>query len=571
MSDKDINLGFLCRDDNDFVIDRSIISAVVNESEVMMMIFDMEGRIERVNRYARIKLGYTEDELIGKHVMEFTRKGFESSVDEDVLHQLTNGKPIKKYENTLITKDGRFLRIQWNNSLLHSSSGILSGILSIGIDVTERRSMEQKLFKLAYFDSLTGLPNRACLQKDFEFIMSGAANDEELALILMDMDDFKHVNEMLGHGYGDKLLVYISNILSYQVKEPDRIYRVSGDEFVLIYRDLKGKEDLEERIASLRKYLSRRWHLEGENFYVSLSMGISLFDKSEDDLTSLMQNANIAMEKAKEKGKDRFEFYDSSFKDKVIDNIVLGNQLRRAIDANEFVLYYQTKVDLKHKGRVTGVETLIRWNHPEKGLIPPGMFIPFAENGSLINDITIWVMHQACIQKKLWNKKDYNIKIAVNFSGKDFLNPHFVETILSILKEYDLDPSGFDIEITESALMLDPEKAQSVIRSLKNAGFSLGLDDFGQGFSSLNYLRSYHVDFLKIDREFISSINTNRTGEHILNSIINLAHKLEIVTIAEGVENKGQAEYLIKEGCDFAQGYFFSRPSPAEDIEVFFV
>lgn len=571
MIDREENLRFLCRADNDFVIDKSIINAIVNDSEVMMVIFDMDGKIDRVNGFMQEKLGYSEGEIIGRHVMEFHFNEEDKEVNWSLLKRLSVGEPVKKHENSLRTKDGNVLRVLWNNSPLYDSSQCQKGILSIGVDMTEKRDLERKLFNLAYYDSLTGLPNRAHLQMDFEQIKRSVGENEELALILMDIDNFRHINEMLGHDYGDRLLKYIARILDYQVEEPDRIYRVSGDEFVLIYKITGGKGELDERIIELRRYLSRRWLLEGEDFFVSFSMGVALFGAEMDNLTLLMQNANIAMERAKEWGKDRFVYYNANLRDRAIDNIVLGNQLRNAVDREEFVLYYQTKVALREKSRVKGVEALIRWKHPNKGLIMPGKFIPFAEDGILINDIGRWVLKQACKQKAIWDKRGHDIKIAVNFSGKDFTDPSFVKNVMNILKEYGQRPSGFEIEITESAVMSDPDRVRKVIESLKEAGFTLGLDDFGQGFSSLNYLRNYPVDFLKIDREFINSINTNETGEHILKSIIDLAHKLKIETIAEGVEKDEQAQYLLDAGCDYAQGYFYSRPSPPGETEVFFL
>ena len=430
--------------------------------------------------------------------------------------------------------------------------------------------VEEKLRRLAYIDSLTELPNRASLEEKIDSILlETQGKNKKLGFLVLDIDNFKHINDILGLELGDKLIIYIANILSYQIKSPNMVFRLSGDEFVIIFSDTEDKTEIESKIKNLQYYLRRPWILEQQEFFVSSSIGAAIYPEHGENLTTLMQNANMALSDVKEKGKDGFAFYKSDMRDKTLNYILLSNQLRNAIINNEFTLYYQPQYDLLSSNySFIGVEALIRWNHPSGGLVLPVEFIPFAEKTGFINEISSWVFETACQQKRIWTEKGYSdIKVSVNLSGERLLNPNLVQGIQNIIGKYNVEPAKIELEITESALIDDIEKAIKILRKLRKLGISIALDDFGQKFSSLTYLHKLPIDILKADKEFLKGIKNENDESYILKCIVELAHNLGKKVVSEGVETKVQLEYLKKIGCDYAQGYYFSEPMPVDQIE----
>lgn len=435
-------------------------------------------------------------------------------------------------------------------------------------DILGRKVMEDKLYRLAYYDTLTKLPNRAFFEKKVNKMLKRAEESgEKMALLYFDIDDFKNVNEILGHKIGDELLKHIVNIVNTFVKTPNFCARLSGDEFVIVLKKVTDKDliikDVEEFLTEIKK----PWVFEGNEFFITISMGIAVYPEDGLDLESLYKNVDASVNYVKSRGKDGYEFYDSDMQEKTLKRISMINSLRHAIENKEFTLYYQPQIELK-TGKIKGVEALIRWFHPEKGFIPPDQFIPLAEEVGYIRQIDEWVVETACKQKKLWNEAGYNIgKMSVNISSKRLVQEDFVESLKSTINEYGLDYSELEIEITETAIIYDLDSVVKIIKQLKEIGVSIALDDFGTGYSSLTYLKKLPINVLKIDREFIQSIINNNEEEFIVKSVIKLAHNLKLQVVAEGVETHEQATFLKEDGCEVGQGYLYSKAVTPGEIE----
>lgn len=438
-------------------------------------------------------------------------------------------------------------------------------------DILERKVMEDRLYRLAYYDTLTKLPNRAFFEKKVSKMLKEAEESgEKMALLYFDIDDFKNVNEILGHKIGDELLKHIVNIINTFVKAPNFCARLSGDEFVIVLKKIIDKDLIIKDVEDFLMEIKKPWNFEGNEFFITVSMGIAVYPEDGRDLESLYKNVDASVHHVKSRGKDGYEFYDFNMQEKTLKRISMINSLRIAIENKEFTLYYQPQIELQ-TGKIKGMEALIRWFHPKKGHIPPDQFIPLAEEVGYIRQIDQWVIETACKQKKLWNEKGYNFgKISVNISSKMLVQEDFVEILKNTLNECGLEYSELEIEITETAIIYDLDSVIRIIEQLRGIGVSIALDDFGTGYSSLTYLKKLPINVLKIDREFIQSIINNNEEEFIVKSVIKLAHNLKLQVIAEGVETMEQATFLKEDGCQVGQGYLFSKAVPPEEIEKLF-
>ncbi|HEX3075349.1 MAG TPA: EAL domain-containing protein [Lachnospiraceae bacterium] len=454
--------------------------------------------------------------------------------------------------------------ILWKNDLLHDINGDIAGIVSIGTDITERRDMENRLEQIAYYDSLTGLPNRAYLE---EVATTAIERNNKFAIINLDIDDFKHINETMGHSVGDTFIQYIGDVLASVTAEPDVVVRVSGDQFALLISQADNDDTkIEEHAECILQEIRKPWNMNGQQLFLTASLGVSVYPEHGIDFTTLMQNADIAMFHQKDIGKDGYSIFEETMFQKTLKFVQMGNQLRTAIENQEFLLYYQPQYDLK-SGRILGAEALIRWFHPEKGFIPPMEFIPYSEKTGYIIPISEWVLKSAILQKREWDRKGYPpIKIAINLSGYTFTESAVFENICSILREMEVRPGEIEIEVTETAVMMELDKAKACLQRLKEFGITIAMDDFGTGYSSLNYLQMLPFDILKIDREFIKNIDQTKEC-YIYKTVVELAHNMELTVVAEGIETKEQEEFLQRNHCDIGQGYYFCKPVPANELE----
>ncbi|MCY6957454.1 putative bifunctional diguanylate cyclase/phosphodiesterase [Clostridium brassicae] len=541
---------------------------VINDVSIIIAIWNADGTIKRLNPYGETVSGYKCEELIGENWLERLIPKQNKVYMSTVFEKVSKGEILRNHESQLIRKDGKPVNIIWNSNVLHEENSQVKEIISFGTDITEFRKMEEKLNSLAYYDVLTKLPNRFMFQKKMGILLKEKQNKlSKFALIFMDIDNFKYINDTLGHLSGDKLLKNIANILMENIIPPNFISRLGGDEFAIVIDNVEDNEDISIKIKALIKNLRKPWIIEEQEFFISFSMGIAVYPQDGKDLITLLKKADTAMFNIKEKGKDNYCFYSDNMEEKTLEHINMLNELRRAIDKKEFTLYYQPQINLT-TGKIIGVEALIRWIHPKRGFIPPIEFISIAEQTGYIHNIEEWVFKTAFKQKKEWDEKGYsNINMSINMSGETLARNNVVSDIKKILVDNNMNCTNLQIEITETSFMKKLDVAIKNIEYIRNMGIKVSLDDFGTGYSSLTYLKKLPIDIVKIDRQFIKGIINQHEEEIIVQSIIQLVHGLNMEVVAEGIETEEQLEFLKKYKCDIGQGYLFSKPLPPDEIE----
>jgi len=517
--------------------------------------------------------------IVGRSVEEIKKIGWQKITHPDDLAENThNLKQLQEGNIVHFKMVKRFIKpdnsIVWAeltvNAIDVQSDPLNSQYLAMLEDVTERKEFEEKIWHQANFDFLTGLPNRSMLQDRLSQTIKKARRDaNEFAILLIDLDQFKDVNDTLGHNRGDELLVEASSRIKLCVRESDTVARLGGDEFVIILSELSYLSGVGTVAQNIIDTLTEPFHLGKNTAYISASIGITLYPKDGTESVNLIKNADQAMYAAKKQGRNCFQFFTSLMQQMAQQRMVLVNDMRNAIKNEEFVLYYQPIVELD-SDQIFKAEALIRWQHPDRGLVSPIEFIPLAEETRMINEIGDWVFLEAAKQSKRWQsalRKDFQISVnaspiqfenSADFSWKNFL------TALEI------DGSSIGIEITESLLMTSDQSALNTLLEFRDAGIQVSLDDFGTGYSSLSYLRKFHIDYLKIDQSFVQNLDHESDDLALCSAIVVMAHTLGIKVIAEGIETQLQKDLLMSINCDFGQGYLFSRPVPANEFQQLF-
>lgn len=431
----------------------------------------------------------------------------------------------------------------------------------VGVLADQLTKNQQQLKELGITDPLTKLYNRRYLSDSLQQLFSNKGN-HKLALIFIDIDRFKLINDTLGHSLGDKLLIKVSSRIREVMNQGEIIARFGGDEFIVIIPKYMENHELEHKVEILLKTLATNYKIDQHEFYVTVSAGIAVSPEHGLTMEELLVKADKAMYRAKDKGKNQYEFYSDELSQNGLKRLKLEKELYRALENNEFSLSYQPRLDIRSNNLI-GMEALLRWKHPELGYIPPGQFIPIAEETGLILPIGEWVIREACRQNHLWSHSLARLQVSVNVSARQF-HSSFVETVQTIIEETKVDPSLLELEITESFLMGNITETVAILTQLKNLGITISIDDFGTGYSSLSYLKGLPIDTLKIDRTFIKDMEQDSS---IANAIINLGHNLNLTVVAEGVETKKQLQILREKKCDIYQGYLYSRPVPKEKFE----
>jgi len=436
-------------------------------------------------------------------------------------------------------------------------------------DITDRKVAENQVQFLAYYDALTELPNRTLLRDRLGKALAGSLRrKDKVAVLFLDLDRFKVINDSLGHSFGDLLLRKIADRLKSQVREQDTVARVGGDEFLVVLTDVKDGTDAAIAAEKIMDAMIAELVIQGRSFSVSCSMGISIFPEHGADSETLIKNADAAMYSAKESGRNTFQFFSEKMNAEVVERLTLEHGLRAALDKKEFFLVYQPQMDMA-TGTIVGFEALLRWQHPELGTIAPDRFMGIAENSGLILPIGAWVLRTACSQARKWQDEGLcATPVAVNVSAVQFRQPGFREVVSRVLSETGLACQYLELEVTESLLLSNADMTSSVLRELKGMGLKLAIDDFGTGYSSLSYLKQFPFSKLKIDRSFIRDVAVNSDDAAITTAIISMAKSLSLKVIAEGVENEAQMSFLRKLGCEEIQGYYFSKPLTAEEISA---
>jgi diguanylate cyclase (GGDEF)-like protein/PAS domain S-box-containing protein len=466
-----------------------------------------------------------------------------------------------------VADDGTVHYVRVSGRPILDEQGRFMGYRGTGKDITEAVHAQNRIQYLAYHDSLTELPNRAMFSELLNHAISKARrHNRRMAVLFIDLDRFKNINDTLGHEAGDTLLQEVGRRLKHTLRQSDTVARLGGDEFVVLLEEIGDARQVEKVAGKILAAVVRPFHLLGQEFRVTASIGASIYPEDGQDEQTLMKSADIAMYQAKEEGRNAFRFYSAKMDIHTFERLALESSLRRALERTEFELHYQPKRDL-HSGAITGVEALLRWRHPDLGMVAPAQFISIAEETGLIVPIGKWVIKTACWQNKHWQEQGLpRMCIAVNVSARQFSEETLVQDVVSILEETGMDPDLLELEITESVVMRDPERAVKMLKELKERGIRLALDDFGTGYSSLSSLKRFPVDTIKVDRTFIRDIPGDAEDRALTQAIIAMSKTLSLTVVAEGVETKEQLEFLRQHACDEFQGYYFSKPLPAEEF-----
>ena len=479
--------------------------------------------------------------------------------------RLTSGEPSQA-EWRIVDKWGQVKWLEARGTPVHNADGELVKVTGVTYEVTERKKAEEQLHRFAYHDYLTGLPNRYKLKEQLQkSLVSCEQNDQTLAVLFLDLDRFKFVNDTRGHEVGDALLQQVAEGLTRNVRQDDMVARQGGDEFIILLEkvDEVGVREIAERILESFK---DPFVLNDEELFISPSIGISLYPNDGEKDEDLIKNADAAMYLAKKRGKNNYQFFVHETEDLLERRTALEYGLRKVLVQDELLLHYQPQINLE-TGEWKSAEALVRWKHPKLGLVSPMEFIPIAEETGLIVSIGKWVLETACQQNKMWQKQGLpQMKVAVNVSSIQLQDRYFVKMVERTLEKYQLAPELLELEVTES-VMRDVKETSAILHQLKEIGVKISIDDFGTGYSSLNFLNQLPIDFVKIDKSFIDDMTTNPTVASLVKTIIHMGTNLKFDLIAEGIENKQQADFLRQNGCRFGQGYLFSRPLPAEELK----
>ncbi len=546
---------------------RDPLHELLDEAGCGILACRSDGSIAKCSPAALRLLGADSPGVLDRNVRQWMVAGEGGALPDPLL-------PGRR-ELTMRRADGQAFSAEWT---VADTVEALSGLRLVMLrDITERRLTQQRLSELANFDSLTGLPNRTLFRERLALAMEHARRSgHTMALMFLDLDNFKFVNDSLGHEAGDQLLRHVASTLRGCLRigdsvarrrsdDPYTVSRLGGDEFTVIARDAGSAEDVALIARRILEALETPFRVGANELHVSASLGISLYPQAgeEVDLDGLIRHTDMAMYRSKLRGRATYSFYSAEMSAEVAARLSLENDLRHALERQEFVLHYQPKADLK-TGEITGVEALLRWHCPGRGLVPPDRFIGVLEDSGLILPVGAWVIRSACAELAAWDREGLpQLQLAVNLSARQFRQPYLARMILDTLQDHGLAPERLEIELTESLLLEDSESTRHVLDTLAGLGVRVGMDDFGTGHSSLSYLKRFDIDTLKIDRSFVSELPDDHEDAAIAAAIVAMGHTLQMKVVAEGVETIAQARYLAEIGCDEIQGYLLSRPLTA--------
>lgn len=547
----------------------SMLSHAVMDIKEGVFFTDMEDKIIYVNDAFCRTYGYRENEILGKNASILWDKKTENEYRLNILPKALCGG--LKGEFLHRKQDESLFPVLLSRALIHNERKKPIAIAGIVRDITERKLIEQQFQSMTHYDSLTSLPNRAyMIERLSQSLIQARWNNFTLALLFIDLDYFKKFNDTLGHDAGDQMLKAVSMRLIECVRDSDTVARMGGDEFMIILPKIAKAQDAAVIAQRIIESLVTPFDLGGHECTIGASIGISQFPTDGDDYETLIKNADIAMYKAKEIGRNNYQFYNSAMNIAAFEHLVLENKMRKAVEHEEFLLHYQPQIDLA-SNQIVGVEAFIRWKDPDTGkLLFSSQFIPLAEETGLIMPIGVWALHEACLQNKSWQEAGFSpIKMSVNMSGRQLKQPKIVKIISDELEKIGLDPKYLELELTES-ILLQTEVTSLVLNEFAKLGVQLSLDDFGTGYSSLSYLKKLPIRKLKIDQSFVRGIAKESSDREIIKAIINMAHSLQIRVNAEGIETEEELNFLRDLGCDEGQGYLFCHPLPAEELTDFF-
>ncbi|HEX8352756.1 MAG TPA: EAL domain-containing protein [Pyrinomonadaceae bacterium] len=535
-----------------------------DNATIGMAVVSLQGRWLQVNRSLCEIVGYSEGELLESDVQRVTHRDDLVALDEQMMRFTAGAVSSHQTEVRYCHKGGKEVWAHLGMSLVRDGEARPLHLIFQIQDITDRKRAEEQLLHDAFHDALTGLPNRALFMDHVKMAIqrSRRSGDRLFAALFLDLDRFKIINDSLGHMVGDQLLVGIAHRLEACLRPGDTVARLGGDEFTILLEDLSAMEDALDVARRVQEAVTQPFNIGGHEVFTTASIGIALSNPGYDRAEDLLRDADTAMYRAKLEGKKRHVVFDKAMHDRAMELLQIETDLRRAITRKEFFLNYQPIVDLE-TGKVSSFEALVRWRHPERGLVMPGEFVPVAEETGLIVPLGLWVLNEACRQVRLWQKQGLageGVTVSVNLSSRQFSQADLIEQVSSALRDSGLRASNLKLEITESMVMENIDTAIGMLAQLRALGVGLSIDDFGTGYSSLSYLHRFPIDTLKIDRSFVTQMTDNAENAEIVRTIVTLARSLDMDVIAEGVETREQLRQLGALGCDYGQGYLFSRP-----------
>lgn len=539
-----------------------MLKEAVDSLPIGITLSDINGRIIYVNPTEAKMHGYEVDELIGREAHHFAQKSLRKPLPPEKLNDIR----VWKRESTNLKKNGEEFPVQLTSIAVKIDDRCL-GIVTTCEDISKQKEAEKKIYQLAHLDFLTGLPNRRMFQDRLSQAIALARREKgKVCIAYLDLDNFKDINDTLGHDFGDKMLQDVASRLSATMRESDTLARLGGDEFVVILVSVKGQDNFTSAAQRLLSVFQHPFEIEGQKFYNSASIGIAIFPDDGDMGDQLLKCADTAMYQVKHEGKSGFRFYSAEMFEKITRRIAIKNALRNGLMNGEFFLLYQPQWNMT-SFRIIGAEALIRWQSREFGLMLPADFITLIEDNGLIFEVGEWVLRSACIQARHWIAAGHSkMRFAVNISGKQLKQPNFIESVARVLCETGVDPGVMELEFTEGIIMEQAEKTIGILNELKRMGLQLSIDDFGTGYSSLSYLKNFPFDRIKIDRSFITDLSRDGGDVSIVQAIISISKALKMEVIAEGIETESQRQCLEELGCIEMQGYLLGMPMTAQEL-----
>lgn len=541
---------------------------ILEDSPIMILLLSPDWKIERVNDRAVEMTGFLREDVIGQEAFSFVNLEY-----QDVLFaaraRLESGEKVAAMEGEIQKKDGTSLYLLWSFSLLRDKDQLVRGIILSGTDITDRKIMEQQMYERAYYDSLTGLPNRALFMETFRrWLEPGDSEIEDpLVLVSMDVDQFKHINDIHGHYMGDRMLKYIAEILEETVGREGIVARLGGDEFAIgLHRQRNQEVDI--LMDEITEKLKKPWVYEDHQFYIQISSGIVCSPDHGRDLNTLFKRADVALFAAKDLGRNRVVYFHESMEEKYHEFVLMENMIRNAIERQEFQVHYQPIVNMNTR-RIVKIEALIRWNQPDKGPVSPVQFIPVAEQTGHIEEITIMVLREAARHRRTWKEEGLPVPpISINLSSMHLSQEGWMGSLLQVIQEDWPEEGSLELEITETAILSNEEHSMELLHRIRECGVSIALDDFGTGYSSLTHLQKLPIDVLKVDRSFLHHVLEDQREQSLYKGLVDLAGNLGLDVVAEGVETQEQEEFLLENHCELGQGYYYSKVLPANELTL---
>ena len=556
------------------LLENEVASVTLDSIGEAVLRTDMRGNVAYTNRIAERMIGWSREEALGRPVADVLRiiDGVSRGVIRNVMEIVMQGGKIacaatNSINCILVRRDGFECGIENKVTPILDVDGGISGAVMSFHDVTAARARSLEMSHLAQHDFLTDLPNRMLFNDRLTQAISLAVRqDRQLAVMFVDLDEFKKINDSLGHKVGDRLLQSVARRLVSCVRRTDTVSRQGGDEFVILLSQVEREEDAAFSARKILRALVLPHLIDTKSLDISVSIGVSTYPKDGQVAETLMDKADTAMYEAKQRGRNNYQFFRPEMDARIADRMLLERDLRCALGRNELLLHYQPKLNLQ-TGHITGVEALVRWVHPQRGMVPPTRFIPIAEDCGLMSHIGQWVLMEACRQAQAWSYSGLGVvPVAVNVSAAEFRDNDFISKVRAVLISTGVEPTNLELEVTESVLMQDAESTVRTLTALKAMGVRLAIDDFGTGFSSFTYLQRFPVDVLKLDKSFVQPITQNRADTTIIGAMISIGRSLKKRVIAEGIETQAQLDFLQRHKCDEGQGYYFSHPVAGEEV-----